>query len=109
MIVGDDKLLSAKMIVMALLSLKVGLNGLALYNSKFHPEFVLSQLSKHSGFIYQSLQNYTLFFCVDTLIIIIGVVGYFLFYNYRWYILAPCLFLSIGLGLLLGGRFSDFI
>jgi len=105
MVVGDEKLLSAKMIVVALLAIKIGLNGFALYNGFFYPDVVLSQSKPGAAFIYQSLQNYILYFSLDTVIIFIGILGYFLFYKHRWYFLVPCLFLSLGLGLVLGGRF----
>ena len=105
MVVGEDKLLSAKMIVLALLALKIGLNGFALFNVVFNPEVVSSQIKPQAAFIYQSLQNYILYFSLDTLIIFIGILGYFLFYKHRWYFLVLCLFLSLGLGLVLGGRF----
>ncbi len=105
MVVGDEKLLSAKMIVVALLTIKIGLNGFALFNGFFNPGVVLSQIKPQAVFIYQSLQNYILYFSLDTVIILIGIIGYFLFYKHRWYFLVPCLFLSLGLGLMLGERF----
>lgn len=105
MIIGDEKLLSGKMVLMSLVAIKLVINALALFNSRFQPELIAGKIQPHAPFIYQSLENYVLYFSFDTLIILIGVIGYLLSHSYRWYFLAPALLLSLGLGLVLSGHY----
>lgn len=104
MVIGDEKLLSGKMIVLALYFLKIGLNGWALYQVQVNPELIFSKIRSDGPFIYLSIDHYLNYFSYDLLFLLFGIIGYFLFPRNRWRILVGVIVVSIGAGLFLSGR-----
>lgn len=104
MVLQDEKLLSTKMIVMAFFVLKFVLNGFALMTAKLYAHEIIARLDPHGSFIYRSLETYKLYFSVDSVVLLCGVLGYLLFYRHRWVILQQVLLISLVMGLVLSGR-----